>query len=74
MPTAVLMICLHFLFCFSRQPGEMSIFLVFGFRMVKLLAEGHIASKCLSQDANAIVLALNHCATLPCCLIAVHQD
>lgn len=66
------MICLHFLFCFSQQLGEMSIFLIFGFK--QLLAEDRLADKCLSPDPKATVLALNHCASLPHCLMMVQQD
>lgn len=40
---------------------------------MQLLAEGYIATECLSQDANADVLALDHCATLPRWLMMVQQ-
>lgn len=50
----------------------MDIFMIFGFK--RLLAEGHLANKCLSQDTKAKVLALNHCATLPHNLMMVQQD
>lgn len=40
----------------------------------QLLAKGHRASKWLLQDSKARVLALNHCAILPCCLVVVQQD
>lgn len=49
-------------------------FFIFSFWFRAVFAKGHTASKWLHQDLKAKVLALNHCATLPCCLMTLQQD
>lgn len=71
-PGPMLVICFHFLSCFSQQLGEIGICLIF--YSEQLLAKSHTTSKWLCQDSKAKVLALNYCAVLPCSLMVVPQD